>query len=72
LSGDGAAIRKTMQRLLSESKDIISSALELSYFSRGAWSYETVMMMSAVEKEIAFEFLKSRQEALSKNPFSQI
>jgi hypothetical protein len=61
-----------MHRLLSESKDIINSALELSYFSRGAWKYETIMIMSAVERDMAFEFLKKRQEALAKNPFAQI
>ncbi len=72
MSGDGKAINRTIQRLLSESKDIILSALELSYFSRGAWKYETIMMMSAVERDLAFEFLKKRQEALSKNPFAQI
>lgn len=72
LSGDGKMIKQAIQKMLSDSKEIIRSALELSYFSRGAWKYETVMMMSAVERDLAFDLLKERQEALSKNPFAQI
>ena len=49
-----------------EIRNIISNALELSYFSRGAWQYEAVLAMTAGEREIAAEFINKRLEQAAK------
>ena len=49
-----------------EIRIIIRNALELSYFSRGAWQYEAVLEMTAGEREIASEFINKRLEQASK------
>lgn len=58
-----------INRLKREIGGIIRSALELSYYSRGAWSYDTVLAMSAGEREVAAEFINKRLEVASKMPF---
>ena len=47
---------------------IIKNALELSYFSRGAWPYESVLQMTAGEREIAADFINKRLEIAAKMP----
>ena len=49
-----------------EIRTIIRNALELSYFSRGAWQYEAVLEMTAGEREIAAEFINKRLEQAAK------
>jgi hypothetical protein len=51
-----------------EVKNILTSALEISYFSRGAYSYETVLNMTAVERDLAINFINKRLEAAAKMP----
>lgn len=62
-------ITKLMQQLAASTKQLIENAFEVSYFSRGAWSYESVLAMTAVERQIAEDFLKKRLEAAAKSPF---
>jgi hypothetical protein len=68
-TGDGDRISKFIAGLGREIRGIIRSAFELSYFSRGAWSYENVLNMSAVEREIASEFINKRLEEAKKMTF---
>jgi hypothetical protein len=56
-------------RLQGEIRALIEEATEISYFSRGAWSYETVLAASAFERSVFQEFLKKRLEAASKMTF---
>lgn len=69
LSGDHTKIVGMIDRLNVEAKGLIQAAQEISYFSRGAWSYETVLHMSALERDMAVEFINKRLEAASKMTF---
>jgi hypothetical protein len=46
---------------------LITSAIQLSYYSRGAWDYHSVLLMSAAEREIALEFINERLKVASKS-----
>ena len=61
-------VQSFITQLGKEIKIIIRNAMELSYFSRGAWQYEAVLNMTAGEREIASEFLNKRLEIASKMP----
>jgi len=67
--GDMEAVQKTIVRLGQEIKGLVKSAIEISYFSRGAWSYHDVLKMSQAERELAVEFINKRLEAASKSPY---
>lgn len=68
-AGEMRAVQTLMQRLGAEIKSLIKSALEISYFSRGAWSYETVLAMSAGERELAVDFINDRLKIAAKQTF---
>lgn len=65
-SGDMIAVQKLIVRLGDEVKNLIKAAIELSYFSRGAWSYQQVLYMSAAEREVAADFITERLKAAAK------
>lgn len=62
-------VQQLIQRLGLEIKMLVKNAIELSYFSRGAWSYESVLQMSAAERELAAEFINERLKAAGKMAF---
>lgn len=68
-SGDMEAVRKMIARLGGEIKSLVKSALEISYYSRGGWSYQQVLLMSQAEREMAIEFINERLQAASKQMF---
>jgi hypothetical protein len=68
-AGDMRAVQMLIGRLGSEIKGLIKSALEISYFSRGAWQYDQVLAMSAGERELAVEFINERLKAAGKMTF---
>lgn len=68
-AGDMRAAQLLIHRLGAEIKNLIKSALEISYFSRGAWQYDQVLAMSAAEREMAVEFINERLKAAGKMPF---
>lgn len=68
-AGDMVAVQKLIMRLGSEIKNIIKAALEISYYSRGAWSYHQVLAMSQAEREMAVDFVNDRLKAASKSMF---
>ena len=68
-AGDAEKISKYIAQLGREIKGIIRNAIELSYFSRGSWSYDEVLVMTAIEREIAADFINKRLEAASKSTF---
>jgi len=59
-------VQSYIAQLGREIRIIIRNALELSYFSRGAWQYEAVLEMTAGEREIAAEFINKRLEQAAK------
>ena len=69
-TGNVPAIQRMMNSLGGEIRALVKQAFELSYFSRGAWSYSAVLQMTAAEREIATEFLNERlKQALKmRNP----
>jgi hypothetical protein len=67
--GDHPRIIGMIDKLNLEAKGLIQNALEISYFSRGAWSYQAVLNMSAVERDMASEFINKRLETAAKMPF---
>jgi hypothetical protein len=60
-------IQKLIGELTRATEVLITEALELSYFSRGAWSYDAVLNMSAKERELGAEFIKKRLESAAKS-----
>lgn len=63
------AVQKHIVRLGKEIKIIVRSAFEISYYSRGAWSYEHVLKMSKAERDIAVGFIEERLEIAKKSSF---
>lgn len=69
LSNKMDRIQKMFGQLDSDIKALVKGAIELSWFSRGGWSYETIMNMSAGERDLASDFIKNRLESQAKSPF---
>jgi len=64
-----AAVSSLIKRMGAEIKGLIKSAIELSYFSRGAWTYHDVLQMTQGEREVALDFINERLKAASKMSF---
>jgi hypothetical protein len=56
-----------IKRLGREIRGIIQSAIEISYFSRGAWTYQAVLQMSQAEREMAVDFINERLKIAGKS-----
>lgn len=69
LTGDHTRIIDMIDKLHLEAKGLIKSAQEISYFSRGSWSYESVLNMSAFERDMAVDFINERLKAAAKMTF---
>jgi hypothetical protein len=67
LSGDHVKIRQAIDRMQFEAKALVQAAIEISYFSRGAWSYEAVLDRSALERDLMVDFINKRLEAAGKS-----
>lgn len=52
-----------------DTRNLLKAAIEISYFSRGAWSYTSVLEMSPLERDLAIEFINKRLEAAGKSSF---
>lgn len=68
-NGDMRAVQGLMHRLSKEIENLIKAGLEISYFSRGAWSYDQVLSMSAGERDLAVDFINERLKAAAKMQF---
>jgi len=68
-AGDMVAVQKLIKRLGVEIKNLVRSALEISYYSRGGWPYQQVILMSQAEREMAVEFINERLKVASKSMF---
>jgi len=68
-AGDMTAVQRLIMKLGAEIRSLVRSSLELSYYSRGAWSYHQVLMMSQAEREIAVDFINERLKIAAKQMF---
>jgi len=50
-----------------DTRNLLKAAIEISYFSRGAWSYDTVLEKSPLERDLMIEFINKRLEAAAKS-----
>jgi hypothetical protein len=55
-------IQRMMKQLGREIENIIDSAIDLSWYSRGAWPYRDVLDMTAGERERAFDYINKRMK----------
>lgn len=67
-AGNMQAVEQHIIKLGVEIKRLVKTAFEISYWSRGAWSYHSVLGMSQAEREIATEFINERLKVASKSP----
>ena len=63
------AVQRLIIRLGAEIKQLVKGALEISYFSRGSWSYHQVLAMSQGEREMATDFINERLKIASKSAY---
>lgn len=68
-NGDMEAVQQLIARLGKEISQLVKAAIEISYFSRGAWSYEQVLRWSQSEKDIAVDFINERLKIAAKSPY---
>lgn len=68
-SGDMQSVQRLIARLGREIKGIVKSALEISWYSRGGWSYQQVLQMSQAEREIAVDIINDRLQMAAKMQF---
>jgi hypothetical protein len=61
-------IQQFIKVLGRESRGILRQAREISFYSRGAWPYDSVLEMTAFEREECQDFLKERFEEYAKLP----
>jgi len=69
MAGDMKAVGAFTVRMGSEVRAIIKSAQDISYFSRGAWPYHTVLQMTQAEREMAVDFINERLKIAAKSMF---
>lgn len=69
VSGDHQKISELINSLGVDVRNLLKGAIEISYFSRGAWSYDSVLQMTPLERDIAISFINKRLEAASKSPY---
>jgi hypothetical protein len=50
-------------------RNLLKSAVEIAYFSRGSIQYQDVLRMTPLERDIAVEFINKRLEQAGKMPF---
>lgn len=66
-TGKMVEVGKLITRMGKEIRMLIRSAVELSYYSRGAWTYHDVLRMSQSEREIVADFVNERLQIAAKS-----
>ncbi len=69
VSGDTSRVSEMIDSMAKDVRNLLRSAVEIAYFSRASLPYETVLRMSALERDIAVEFINKRLEIAGKSPF---
>lgn len=67
ISGDSSRISEMINSFAIDVRNLLKVAIEISYFSRGAISYSSVLLMSPLERDLATEFINKRLEIAAKS-----
>lgn len=69
MGGDASRIADMIDSLAMDTRNLLKAAIEISYFSRGAWPYNLVLKMTPLERDLATEFINKRLEMAGKSMF---
>lgn len=69
MSGETSRISELINSMAFDVRSLLKSAIEISYFSRAATTYEKVLQMSALERDLWVDFINKRLEQAAKSPF---
>lgn len=69
VSGESSRIAEMINSMGTDVRNLLKSAVEIAYFSRGSIQYQDVLRMTPLERDIAVEFINKRLEAAGKMPF---
>ena len=68
-SGNAELIQSTFSQLSRECKAIVHSAVELSWYMRGAIQYKDMLLLTPGEREIIRDFVSNHMETIKKHPY---
>lgn len=69
ITADRGRVSEVIDLMAKDVRNLLDQAIEISYFSRGAIQYETVLKMTPLERDLAVKFINKRLEIASKQPF---
>lgn len=68
MSGDKSRIDEVINSMGLDTRNLLKTVRDISYYGRGAWPYDTVMQMSPLERDLCVEFINQRLELAAKSP----
>lgn len=69
ISGDASRISEMINSMALDVRSLLKTAIEIAYFSRGSIPYNDVLGMSALERDLAVDFINKRLELAAKSPY---
>jgi hypothetical protein len=69
ITGDTSRISEMINSMALDVRNLLKTSIEISYFSRAAITYEKVLHLSALERDLWIEFINKRLEIAAKSPF---
>lgn len=69
VAGDRERIAELIDSLSLDTRKLLRAAIEISYYSRGAWTYSSVLQEPPLVRDLMVEFINGRLEAAGKSPF---
>lgn len=69
VSGDSSRIADMINSMALDVRNLLKTAIEIAYFSRGSIPYNDVLNMSPLERDLAIEFINKRLDIAGKSPF---
>lgn len=69
ISGESSRIAEMINSMGIDVRNLLKSAVEIAYFSRGSIQYQDVLRMTPLERDITVEFINKRLDAAGKMPF---
>lgn len=69
ISGDGGRTVEMINSMALDVRNLLKSAFEIAYYSRGSVQYDKVLEMTPLERDLAVEFINKRLEAAGKSAF---